>query len=99
MRNGVGELVDVLFLDKPVGNPGGADLVVANITADAILAHLEALVALVHESGMLVLSGMTQRTFPPVEAALLDSGFGVNRATNDEWVALLAARVESMHGR
>lgn len=98
VRNGVGELVEVMCLDRPAGDPGSADLVVANITADTILAHLEALAALAHQSGMLVLSGMTRRTFPRVEEVLIASGFGVIRATDDEWVALVATREESLQG-
>lgn len=73
--------------------PGSADLVLANIMADVIIAGAPAIAAGLRPGGRLIASGIIASRRDDVVAALADCGINVRDERHDgEWVAVLAER-------
>jgi len=71
-----------------------ADLMTANITAETIIRHLEAIARVLKTGGVLIASGMTVANAQDVEYLLPGAGFEIVDKSNDgHWVAVIARRV------
>jgi len=92
-RNGLESVIEVHHALSPDFVCEPVDLVIANITAETITAHLPALVRVLTTGGLLVASGMTKLNSPDVERLLPDAGFGiVEKLIEGRWVALMAIK-------
>jgi ribosomal protein L11 methyltransferase len=92
-RNGLEGTIEVHHALSPafIGSP--VDLVIANITAETITAHLDAIAEALNTGGLLIASGMTISNVPGVEESLPDAGFSmVEKLTDGQWVALMAKK-------
>lgn len=93
MRNGLESVIEVHHALSPafIGSP--VDLVIANITAETITAHLDAIAEALNTGGLLIASGMTILNAPDVERLLPNAGFSmVEKLTDGQWVALMAIK-------
>jgi len=81
---------------QPANYAGGAfDTVVANLTAEVIIALMADLVGCMAASGRLILSGILTTLAADVEGALQAAGLRtIERRQAGEWTALVAARGE-----
>lgn len=76
--------------------PGAADLVLANIMADIIIAGAPAVAAGLRPGGHLIASGIIRSRRSDVVATLAAVGLRVERELGEgEWVALLAVRADA----
>lgn len=92
-RNRVDETVDVAeaLSTDCVAHP--ADLVVANIIADTVVAHMAGLSRVTDARGKLIVSGFNKSNSKPVEEALVSAGFDILETLDEEgWLALVAGR-------
>jgi ribosomal protein L11 methyltransferase len=82
---------------QPAEYAGGAfDVVVANLTAEVIIALRSDLVGCMATSGTLILSGILTTLAADVERALKEAGLSIiERRAAGEWTALVAAREET----
>jgi ribosomal protein L11 methyltransferase len=89
--NRVEDRVSAVEADMP---PAGVyDIVVANILADVILGMAPALFAATRPGGLLVASGIIDSRAEDVVRGLAGIGFiDIEKATEQEWVALTARR-------
>ena len=93
MRNGLESVIEVHHALSPDFVPEPVALVTANITAETITAHLDALARVLKPGGILIASGMTNLNAPDVEKSLPDAGFRiVEKLTDGQWVALMAIK-------
>ena len=90
--NGVAKFVRLS--DRALSQIGGRfSLVVANLTADTILALADGLVRKVGRGGLLILSGILYHQAPQVRGYFVPAGFSVvKRCRRQEWVTLLLKR-------
>ena len=79
---------------QPASYTGGAfDVVVANLTAEVIIALMSDLAGCVAMPGMMILSGILTTLAADVERALEEAGLRyIERREAGEWTALVAAR-------
>jgi len=92
-RNCLEDTIEVHHALSPafIGSP--VDLVIANITAETITAHLDAIAEALNTGGLLIASGMTILNAPGVEQSLPSAGFSmVEKLTDGQWVALMAIK-------
>lgn len=92
-RNGLEDTIEVHHALSPaiIGSP--VDLVIANITAETISAHLDAICGALKTGGLLIASGMTNLNWQDVERLLPNAGFRmVEKLTDGQWVALMATK-------
>ncbi|HVG18461.1 MAG TPA: 50S ribosomal protein L11 methyltransferase [Blastocatellia bacterium] len=93
--NGAVDSVEVLEGQPPDFAGGAFDLVVANLTAEVIVALVGDLVGCLAPSGVLILSGILTSLRPGVELAANEAGLAiVERREAGEWSALAARRGE-----
>ncbi len=89
--NGVQDRVHCYEADTPP--PGTFAIVVANILADVILGMASSLVAAIEPGGLLIASGIIERSADDVQKGLTAAGLTVEEVTTEgEWVAILARR-------
>ncbi|MFZ5875598.1 MAG: 50S ribosomal protein L11 methyltransferase [Nitrospirota bacterium] len=87
--NGVSESVSVVAAGPP-DRIGRYDVVVANLTADDLIALMPEIAQRVEPTGETILSGILQTREADVVASLAAHGLGVaDRRTAGEWVALV----------
>jgi ribosomal protein L11 methyltransferase len=90
--NAVGDTVSVVAAEH-AGGFGGYDVVVANLTADDLIALMTEIVRRVGPAGDAILSGILQAREDDVIASLPAQGMRVTeRRTAGEWVALVCRR-------
>lgn len=92
-RNGLESVIEVHHALSPDFVREPVALVTANITAETITAHLDALVRILKSGGILIASGMTILNARDVERLLPNAGFStVEKLTDGQWVALVAIK-------
>lgn len=93
-RNGVDGVVSVHLAESPAFIESRADLVTANLTADIIAEHAEAISKLLAPDGVVIVSGVTRANFDQAEDSLHRAGLSVtDRLAEGRWVALIAENV------
>lgn len=95
--NRVSDSVELLEA-QPAGLGGREfDLIVANLTAEAIVDSMGDLAKLLTSGGLMILSGILTEYAEDVERSLLGSGFNVTeKRLAGEWCALVARRKETI---
>ena len=92
-RNGLAGLVTILVGDSPLVFDGTADLVLANILPDVIIAMADALTAKTNPGGRLITSGIVTERLDDVRAALESHGVAtVEEKREGDWVALVSEK-------
>jgi len=92
-RNGVSGVVQVQEGDLPAAREEAADLVVANIVAEALVALAPHLPARLRPGGCFIGAGITAGKQEQVAGALAAVGLGVQEAICEgEWVSLVTTR-------
>lgn len=91
--NNVAQAVDVVE-GQPRDYAGRAfDMVVANLTAEVIIALIDDLVGCLAPAGVMILSGILNSLRTDVERSLIEAGLViVDRSEDGEWAALVARR-------
>lgn len=96
-RNNLEEVVDVRQGDNVEDLGPRVDLVVANIVAEIIIAHVESIARLLNDGGTLIASGMTRWDAPDVERRLPEAGFDVaENLVDGNWIAIVAVKRPSV---
>jgi ribosomal protein L11 methyltransferase len=89
-HNGVDDRIKVYQTETPSTVPGQFDIVVANITANVILALADDLAAKVKDNGLLIASGVIEARANEIVNCLNDRRFKViEMDIDDQWVALM----------
>ena len=74
---------------------GSADLVVANIIANVIIEMAEDLRARTRHGGKVIASGIIEKRYEEVQAALEDAGLQTVEIRRDEdWITIVSERAE-----
>ncbi len=94
--NRVSDVVEILQGDLGTVLHGRADLVVANIIADVILALLSDLPRLLRPKGVFLASGIIENRAVDVEEGLIQAGFKILERREDSGWILLMARWDSI---
>ena len=90
-RLGLGDVVHIELADGPVAFDGAADLVVANIIANTIIAMSGDLRASLRPGGKLIASGIILDRLAEVRSALESAGLRILEERRDgEWVAIIS---------
>jgi len=93
--NRVSELVELLEAQPAGLDRSEFDLIVANLTAEAIVDSMSDLANLLASGGLMILSGILIEFAGDVERLLLEGGFKViDKRLAGEWCALIARRKE-----
>ncbi len=93
--NRVSELVELLEAQPAGLDRSEFDLIVANLTAEAIVDSMGDLANLLASGGLMILSGILIEFAGDVERLLLEGGFKViDKRLASEWCALIARRKE-----
>lgn len=93
-RNGVADRVTVAAGDLLNGDWGRADVVVANIVADAIIRLIPSVAAVLKPGGVFIASGIIKEREAQVRRSLQDGGLAMKwEGRSGEWVAVAAGVV------
>ncbi len=96
-RNGLSDTIDVRLGNLLDGGYEGADLIVANIISDVIIALAPAAALALKEGGIFISSGITKGRAGEVRMALSEAGFiGKDTLTEGEWAAISCFRGEAI---
>ena len=94
--NGLSGAIRILTADSPLVFDGLADIVLANIVPNVILAMAADLCARLRPGGKLITSGIIPERADEVKAALESLGLAtIEQRADEDWVALVSERVES----
>ena len=91
--NGVSDRVQVVHSGIPAGGGEGADVVVANITAEVLVSLAESVSACLKRGGALILSGILHDRVERVKSAYEAQGMSLERERSQgEWHAMVLRR-------
>lgn len=91
--NGVEDHIEIHQAESPAFINILADIVTANIVAEVIMEHAEAIARLLRIGGVLIASGVTRPKAGMVEQTLRNNGFDILRRIKEgEWVAISAVK-------
>ncbi len=91
--NGLSDTIQIISGDSPLAFDGLADVVIANIVPNVIIAMAGDLFARVKPGGRLITSGIVTERADEVKAALESLGLAtIDRREEEDWVALVSQR-------